>query len=356
MITPTFLKAQVENLVAFDVHVQRLLDNIPRDHSTVDLQPLFQRLALDSTTEFLFGESVESLAPNTSTDAQTFLDAYNYAQRGVGKRMMLPFWNGFTRDKKFWESCRVAHAFVDGIVSRSMQHCAASKYRGTRDYVLAHELAKENIDRATIREQLLNVFLPAHDAIAIPLTNIFFVFARHPLVFAKLRREILACGSPNPTPAQLKSLKYLQCVISETLRLHPGVSTNERVALKDTVLPTGGGAQGEAPIWVAKGDKITISFYALQRRKDLWGEDAEDFRPERWEDAKYGVWTNLPFGAGPRICPGQERGWIEVAYTVVRMVMAFKEVRNRDAVETFEDSHRVVTVSKNGAKVALVPA
>lgn len=94
----------------------------------------------------------------------------------------------------------MAHAFVDGIVSRSRQHCAAAKPRGNPHYVLAHELAKEIIDRVTIREQLLNVFLPAHDAIASPLTNIFFVLARHPNVFAKLRREIFARGSSSPKP------------------------------------------------------------------------------------------------------------------------------------------------------------
>ena len=356
IIAPTFVRAQVEDLSAFDVHVRRLLDVIPKDNSMIDLQPLFQRLALDSTTEFLFGESVKSLAPDTPADAQAFLDAYNYAQRGVGKRMMLPFWNIFTRDKKFWESCRVAQTFVDSVVSRSIRQCASYKLLGSQNYILAYELAKENIDPATMREQLLNVFLPAHDAIAIPLTNIFFVLARHPEVWAKLRREILAAGLLNPAPAQLKSLRYLQCVISETLRLYPGVSTNERVALTDTVLPTGGGAQGDRPIFVKKGNRVTISFYALQRRKDLWGEDAEEFRPERWENLKYGFWTNLPFGGGPRVCPGQERGWIEVAYTVVKMVTVFKEIRNQDPMEMFEDFHRVVTVSKNGAKVALVPS
>ena len=61
------------------------------------------------------------------------------------KRTMLPFWNGFTRDERFWESRRVAHAFVDGIVRRNMQHRAASQSRrGYHEYVLAHELAKTN--------------------------------------------------------------------------------------------------------------------------------------------------------------------------------------------------------------------
>lgn len=52
---------------------------------------------------------------------------------------------------------------------------------------------------------------------------------------------------------------------------------------------------------------------------------------------------------------GQERGLMEVAYAVLRIVRAFKGIDNRDPVENFEDFHRVVTLSKNGAKVALIP-
>ena len=63
MTSPTFARPQFATLTAFDVHVAQLLENIPRDGSTVDLQPLFNRLALDSTTEMLFGASVQSLTP-----------------------------------------------------------------------------------------------------------------------------------------------------------------------------------------------------------------------------------------------------------------------------------------------------
>ena len=63
-----------------------MIQLIPRDGSTVDLQPLFARLALDSSTEFLFGDSVLSLSPNQiSNDAQAFLEAYNY-----GKMLLEP--------------------------------------------------------------------------------------------------------------------------------------------------------------------------------------------------------------------------------------------------------------------------
>ena len=95
---------------------------------------------------------------------------------------------------------------------------------------------------ARIRAELLNVFLPAHDSTGVALTNVFFNLARHPEVFAELREEILEEGLSNATWTfdRLKGLIYLQQVINETFRLNPAISTNARMALRDTILPTGG--------------------------------------------------------------------------------------------------------------------
>ena len=70
------------------------------------------------------------------------------------------------------------------------------------------------------------------------------------------------------------------------LRLFPPLPTNSRAAARDTVLPAGGGPDNKLPMFVPKGTTVRFSTYATHRRKDLFGEDAETFRPERWEDAR----------------------------------------------------------------------
>lgn len=56
-----------------------------------------------------------------------------------------------------------------------------------------------------------------------------------------------------------------------------------RVAAKDLVLPKGGGPDGQHSLFVPKGTAVRWSLHSLHRRRDYFGEDAENFRPERWE-------------------------------------------------------------------------
>jgi len=66
IINPIFSRSQVSQLSLLEVHFKRFLNHIPRDRSTIDLQPLTQMLFLDSSTEFIFGKSAGSLSPSES--------------------------------------------------------------------------------------------------------------------------------------------------------------------------------------------------------------------------------------------------------------------------------------------------
>jgi len=355
LLKPAFARKEISDLPAFEVHVQNLLAKIPRDESTVDLRPLFTRMALDASSEMLFGESLNTLWKPTPEN-EGWLKALNYGQMTLGKRMQLPQWNIFTRDPKFWDSCKHVHEFVGKKVDAVMKNPEKHNGKGTH-YVLAHELLKETKDRETIINELLNVFLPAHEATGVALTNIIFNVARHPYVWEKLRAETLALPADQDiTFESLKSMKYLQHVINESLRLNPSIGTTSRIALQDTTLPIGGGPTGDSPIFIRKNDILSLSFYSLHRRKDLFGEDAEVFRPERWEKLRPGHWSYLPFSGGPRVCIGQQMAITQAAYTIVRLVQTFEKLENRDPVWEFQELYTLSTQSKNGAKVAFVDA
>ena len=57
-----------------------------------------------------------------------------------------------------------------------------------------------------------------------------------------------------------------------------------RVANSNTTLPRGGGPEGKDPVFVKEGQQVNYHVYALHRSKETFGPDAEDYRPDRWEN------------------------------------------------------------------------
>lgn len=93
----------------------------------------------------------------------------------------------------------------------------------------------------------------------------------------------------------------MRAVLNETLRLFPPVPLNERATLVPVTVPTAHG-----PLYIPKGVPVIYSALLMQRRKDLWGEDADEFDPERWLDERNKAFVAdpmrfVPFNAGPRI-------------------------------------------------------
>ena len=79
------------------------------------------------------------------------------------------------------------------------------------------------------------------------------------------------------------------------------------------MLPVGGGPDLKSPVLVPKGAAVAYSVYTMHRRPDLYGMDAELFRPERWDedlpmnqDPVNAKWGYLPFNGGPRTCLGSK--------------------------------------------------
>lgn len=132
--------------------------------------------------------------------------------------------------------------------------------------------------------------------------------------------------------------------------MYPISDNNPRVALNDSILPTGGGSDGKSSIFVRKGDYISWNIYCLHHDKDIWGADADTFRPERWAGLRP-LWNFIPFGGGPRTCPAQQLVSTEAAYVVARLVQEFGRIESRDE-RPWTEAWRIGPHSNYGCKVA----
>jgi cytochrome P450 len=346
LLRPQFTRDQVADLSMLDDHISHLINLIPKDRSSFDIQRLFFLLTLDSATHFLFGESVGCMSPTTTgvlaksavRNAQGFADAFTTAQDYLAARSRAQSLYWVVNPKEFREANSRVHEVVDHYVNLALE-AKRNPDRKQADgrYIFLEALAAETDNPKTLRDNMLNILLAGRDTTASLLSSTFFYLARYPDVFARLRKEIVdAFGDSKTTPrveitqTKLKDIPYLRYVLNEVLRLQPPVPVNFRVATKDTSLPVGGGPDRRSPVYVKKGTMIAYNVFAMHRRTDLWGPDARTFRPERWEEnAKHG-WEYLPFNGGPRICLGQQYALTEASYTVVRLLQHFDYLESAD--------------------------
>lgn len=103
----------------------------------------------------------------------------------------------------------------------------------------------------------------------------------------------------------------LICALLQVLRLYPSVPINSRTATFTTTLPTGGGPHGTSPVLIRKGEAVGYAPYVMHRRREIFGPDAEAFRPERWLENGGRLFSTVgfgyvPFNGGPRMCLGRE--------------------------------------------------
>ncbi|KAJ5199939.1 cytochrome P450 [Penicillium cf. griseofulvum] len=358
LIRPNFVRDQVADTDVYEKHVSNLIDNIPLDGSTVDLQELFFQMTMDSATEFLLGESIDSLSAGDKQPP--FAKDFNTSQDGLAIRSRLGPLMIFYRDRAFSKATVEARRFVDQFVQKALDYRATyadgkdtAKAQG-QQYVFIYELSKQTADRTVLTDQILNILLAGRDTTAGILSITFFILARRPDIWNKLREEVLTVRGERPCYEDLKSMTYLNWVLKETLRLYPAVPVNSRTANKNTYLPVGGGPDGTGPIFVPKGQEVIYSVYSMHRLPEVFGQDATEYRPERWASLKPG-WAYIPFNGGPRICPGQQFALTEASYTIVQVLRRFKSIECRDG-QPFKEGLNLTLASKNGTKVCLTPA
>ncbi|KAF2712256.1 cytochrome P450 [Pleomassaria siparia CBS 279.74] len=362
LLRPNFARDQVADLDAFERHFKLMLKHVPKDGSTVDLQELFFRLTIDSATEFLFNHSTNSLRMVGQDEADNedviFSKAFGVAQNDTLTRIRLSFMYRFTNQTEARDAVRICVEYVDKWVDDAVRwrqekdaEKAAGGEKDEERYLFIHELAKQTSDKARIRDELMNVLLAGRDTTASLLSNMFFELAKQPELWKRLREEIAVLDGRLPTYEELRNFKLLKWCLNESLRLHPVVAANSRLAIKDTVLPLGGGSDGKTPLFVPRGTLISYTTYAMHRREDLYGPDAHLYKPDRWANLRPG-WEYLPFNGGPRICLGQQYALTEAGFVTARLVQEFAKMESRDD-GPWKEGLTLTCCSLNGTKVGL---
>lgn len=164
MLRPRFARSLYRDLDVFREHVDHLIARLPGGGRSVDLQPLFFRFTLDTTSAFLFGEST-SVLKTGSRAGEMLARSFDVAQGYVVKRFRLLDFYWLVRGREFRVACDLGHMFVDGIISQRIARRATAPEKHEK-YLFLDAVADKSRDKHALRGQLLNVLLAGRDTTA----------------------------------------------------------------------------------------------------------------------------------------------------------------------------------------------
>ncbi|XP_015125434.1 probable cytochrome P450 28d1 [Diachasma alloeum] len=186
--------------------------------------------------------------------------------------------------------------------------------------------AEKNIPRASVISTVFAFFIESYETSSLTMSFLACDLAQYPEVQDKLREEINSVASKfgGEIPYEAVSeMTYLDQVMSESIRLHPIAALLRKLCSEETELVGSDGLRSK----MKPGDKVVLSIYGLHKDPAHWDRPYE-FRPDRFdkesEECKQRHnYVYLPFGEGPRMCPGMRMAILVVKLVIVNVLRNF---------------------------------
>ncbi|KAF5583101.1 cytochrome P450 monooxygenase [Fusarium subglutinans] len=202
-------------------------------------------------------------------------------------------------------------------------------------FLNAMKKSPDLVDTSVITGYLQVNMLAGADTTAITLRAIFNFLLENPLTMTRLKKELLsldydAAEEKVVSYKSARAVPYLDAVIRESMRMHPGVGMLLERYVPDTGLQLPDGS------FVPGGTAVGLNPYIIGRNKGIWGDDADEFRPERWlqksgeDDEAFQQrlrqmnGADLTFGGGSRICIGRNLALLEIYKVVATLVSRYE--------------------------------
>ncbi|KAG8367172.1 hypothetical protein BUALT_Bualt16G0045000 [Buddleja alternifolia] len=182
--------------------------------------------------------------------------------------------------------------------------------------VTTSQTSKYHMTMDEIIEECKQFYLAGHETTSSWLTWTVIVLAMHPDWQQKAREEVMKlCKDNDPDAEVISHLKIVNMILYEVLRLYPPVIALYQHAHKESKIGN---------LNIQAGVDLVLPILLVNRDPELWGDDAEDFKPERFSEGVSKACKDqtpfLPFGWGPRMCIGQNFAMIE-AKVVLSMIL-----------------------------------
>uniref|UniRef100_A0A1I8N5X8 Uncharacterized protein n=2 Tax=Musca domestica TaxID=7370 RepID=A0A1I8N5X8_MUSDO len=348
LLTPTFHFNILQKFMEiFKSESRKFIDDLWKQidladfNGSVSLNELIPRFTLNIICETAMGVRLDDCA-----DGDEYRKYYSRIEDILIERLKNPIMSfdwiffKFQNGKNYLKSLKKLHSFSSGIIKKRREMLEEELQQqefelieridqddnnayGKQRYAMLDSLLfaeKEGlIDHRGICEEVDTFILAGYDTISMNLIYALRCLAMYPDVQAKCYEELQECIPEDLSGLnmkQLNNLKYLDCVIRETLRLYPSVPTVKRECIADTVV--GGN------LFLPKRTQINLHIYDIHRNPKYF-PDPEVFRPERFMSSeKRHPYAFIPFSVGQRNCIGQKFAILEIKTLLIHILQNFQ--------------------------------
>jgi cytochrome P450 len=311
---PAFQPEQIRKYSTVMVEFTNAMQSGWHPGETRNIHSDMMRLTLDIVAQTLFTASVGDKA----------------ARVGAALDALMKYWSGIGAMFRWWKYLptqgasrfRQAIRELDSIIldTVAQRRASGSRHEDLLDrFLLARDDDGSRMADKQLRDEMVTLLLAGHETTAVALTFCFYLLALDLQADARLADELdsVLAGRP-PTAADIPGLRYTEWVVKETMRLYPPVPSVGREALMDCEI---GGYH------VPKGAQIAVVPWMTHRDKRWFGEDADKFRPERWDNdqaKRRPRCAYYPFVDGPRTCIGTHFAMMEAVLVLATVASRYR--------------------------------
>jgi cytochrome P450 len=325
---PAHIKSYFASLCAVGQRLSRRWQDAARERRAIDLQADLMRYTVDTIAGLAFGTPVNTLESNEDI-IQNHLDKIFPA---LWRRMTaaLPTWRLFPSraDRELAQGILAVNAAVDTFIADARERLRRDPARAKEPpnlleaMIVAADEPDSGIDDRLVSGNVLTMLLAGEDTTANTIAWMIYLLWRNPEALANAADEVrrTIADPMHPKQEELARLDYVEACAHETMRLKPVAPLLGLQALRDTTI---------GDVRVPAGMMV----FSLMRRDSVSDEfvpEASAFLPERWlteggprQAASAAKRISMPFGAGPRICPGRYLALLEMKMAMAMLLGHF---------------------------------
>ena len=297
--------------------------------AVIDLQADLMRYTVDAIAGLAFGAEVNTL----ESDDDVIQRHLNHIFPALARRSLaaLPYWHWvrLPADRRLDRSVREVKAAIDGFIADArprLRDAPALRERPRNlleAMIVAADAEGSEVDDRDIAGNVFVALVAGEDTTANTLAWLFDFLHRHPEALRRAREEVqrVAPDAAAFTLEQMADLPYVQACIDETMRLKPVAPLLPSQANVDTTV-------GEVAV---PAHTFVVGVMRTDPLQERYFPRPTSFEPERWlaataeaPKARSTTRVSMPFGAGPRLCPGRYLALLEMKMAVAMLLGRFE--------------------------------